>query len=87
MKPVVIKASDQQWLACSDHPYPQDDNGHPFWATLEDAEGNRRKELVVMTPDYGLCVCDVWHGESHGDTVTEAVTHWMPQAIPAHPAQ
>lgn len=86
MQPVVISASEREWIKCETHPYPQDDNGLPFWVTLVDQEGVRRKELVVMTPDDGLCITDVWHGESYGETVTDQVTHWMPQDIPKFPA-
>lgn len=73
------------WIDCTEQPHPQDDNGFPFWVTLEDPNGMRRKGLVVMT-EYGLCHCEAWNGESYGDKVTDLVTHWMPQCIPLYPA-
>lgn len=86
MKSVAISASNREWFDCKEHPYPQDDNAYPFWATLEDEDGMRRKDLVVMT-EYGLCYTTEWNGENYGDNVTELVTHWMPQDIPMYPAK
>lgn len=85
MKPVVIQASHGNWIDPTEINYPQEENGYPFWAVLEDAEGGSRRELVVMTIDDGLCLTDDALGERYGDPVTEKVVFWMPQHIPMLP--
>lgn len=87
MKPAVIDRTQGEWIDVHDVDIPRDDNGYPFWVTVEDDNGMRRRELVAMTAHDGLCFTTNVYGDDFLDTVTERVTHWMPLNIPMYPAK
>jgi len=87
MRPAVINRTQGEWIDVHDVDIPRDDNAHPFWVTVEDDDGMRRRELVCMTAHDGLCFTTNVYGDDFLDTVTEKVTHWMPLNIPLYPAK